>query len=64
MMSEGAVFLSLTNVLRGKLCSIQNEVNMEDTDDIITTLTNNNHSGGVVQIREHEALVLVCYKKL
>ena len=64
MMSEGVVFVSLTNVLRGKLCSIQNEVNMEDTDDIITTLTNNNNSGGVVQIREHEALVLVCYKKL
>ena len=63
MMSEGVVFVSLTNVLRGKLCSIQNEVNMEDTDDIITTLTNNN-SGGAVQIREHEALVLVCYKKL
>ena len=63
MMSEGVIFVSLINVLRGKLCSIQNEVNMEDTDDIITTLTNNN-SGGAVQIREHEALALVCYKKL
>ena len=63
MMSEGVVFVSLSNVLRGKLCSIQNEVNMEDTDDIITTLSNNN-SGGAVQIREHEALALVCYKKL
>ena len=63
MMSEGVVFVSLTNVLRGKLCSIQNEVNIEDADDIITTLTNN-ISRGAVQIREHEALALVCYKKL
>ena len=37
-MSKGIVFISSSNVLRGKLCSIQNEVNMEDTDDIITTL--------------------------
>ena len=61
-MSEGIVFVSSSNVLREKLCSIQNEVNMEDTDDIITTLSNN--SGGVVRVRENEALALVCYKKL
>ena len=63
MMSEGVVLVSLSNVLRGKLCSIQNEVNIEDTDDIITILSNNN-SKEAVQIREHEALALVCYKKL
>ena len=61
-MSEGIVLVSSSNVLREKLCSIQNEVNMEDTDDIITTLSNN--SGGVVRVRENEALALVCYKKL
>ena len=61
-MSDGIVFVSLSNVLHEKLCSIQNEVNIEDTDDIITTLSNN--SEGVVRIRENEALALVCYKKL
>ena len=40
-MSEGIVFVSSSNVLRKKLCSVQNEVIMEDVDDIITTLTNN-----------------------
>ena len=61
-MSEGIVFVSSSNVLRGKLCSIQNEVNMEDTDDIITTLLNNSEK--VVRVRENEVLALVCYKKL
>ena len=61
-MSEGIVFVSSSSVLREKLCSIQNEVNMENTDDIITTLSNN--SGGVVQVRENDILALVCYKKL
>ena len=60
-MSEGIVFVSSSNVLRKKLCSVQNEVIMEDVDDIITTLTNN--SGGVVRVRENETLVLVRYKK-
>ena len=61
-MSGGIIFVSSSNVLREKLCSIQNEVNMEDTNDIITTLSNN--SGGAVRVRENEALALVCYKKL
>ena len=61
-MSDGIVFVSSSNVLRKKLCSIQNEVIMEDTDDIITTLSNN--SGGVVRVRENETLALVRYKKL
>ena len=37
MISEGVVFVSLANSLRGKLCSIQNEVNLEDTNDRIFT---------------------------
>ena len=40
MMSEGVVFVSLANSLRGQLCSIQNEVNIENTNDI-TTISNN-----------------------
>ena len=62
MMSEGVVFVSLANSLRGKLCSIQNEVNLEDTNDIITTVSNN--SKEVIKIQEHTVLCLVCYKKL
>ena len=62
MMSEGVVLVSLANSLRGKLCSIQNEVNLEDTDDIITTVSNN--SKETLHIQEHTVLCLVCYKKL
>ena len=62
MMSEGVVLVSLANSLRGKLCSIQNEVNLEDTDDIITTVSNN--SKETLHIQEHSVLCLVCYEKL
>ena len=62
MMSEGIVFVSLANSLREKLCSIQNEVNIEDTNDILTTISN--HSKEIVNIQENELLCLVCYKKL
>ena len=62
MMSEGVVFVSLANSLRGKLCSVQNEVNIEDTNDIITIISNN--SKEVVKIQENELLCFVCYKKL
>ena len=61
-MSEGIVFVTSSDVLRGKLCSTQNEVNMEDTDDIITILLNNSEK--VVRVRENEALALARYKKL
>ena len=61
-MNKGIVFVSSSIIIREKLCSIQNEVIMEDIDDIITTLTNN--SGGVVRVRENETLALVRYKKL
>ena len=62
MMSEGVVLVSLANSLRGKLCSLQNEVNLEDTDDIIISVSNN--SKEVINIPQHSVLCLVCYKKL
>ena len=62
MMSEGVVLTSLSNSLSKKRCSIQNEVNLEDTVNIITVITNN--SKEIVNIRENDILFLVCYKKL
>ena len=62
MMSEGVVLTSLANSLSKKRCSIQNEVNLEDTVNIITVITNN--SKEIVNIQENEHLFLVCYKKL
>ena len=41
MMSEGIVLTSLPNSLRKKRCSLQNEVNLENTIDIITAIANN-----------------------
>ena len=62
MMSEGIVLTSLPNSLREKRCSLQNEVNLENTTDIITAIANN--SKEIVNIRENELLCLICYKKL
>ena len=62
MMSEGIVVTGLANSLREKRCSIQNEVNLENSNDIITTVSNN--SKEIVNIQENELLCLVCYKKL
>ena len=62
MMSEGVVLTSLPYSLRKKRCSLQNEVNLEDTIDIITVIANN--SKEIVNIQENELLCLVCYKKL
>ena len=62
MMSEGVVLTSLPYSLRKKRCSFQNEVNLEDTIDIITVIANN--SKEIVNIQENELLCLVCYKKL
>ena len=62
IMSEGIVVTGLANSLREKRCSIQNEVNLENTNDIITTVSNN--SKEIVNIQENELLCLVCYKKL
>ena len=61
-MSDGVVLASLANSLRKKSCSIQNEVNLEDTINIITTISNN--SKETINIHENELLCFVCYKKL
>ena len=62
MMSDGVVLVCLANSLRKKRCSIQNEVNLEDTINIITTISNN--SKETINIQENELLCFVCYKKL
>ena len=62
MMSEGVVLTSLPYSLREKRCSLQNEVNLEDTINIITVIANN--SKEIVNIQENELLCVVCYKKL
>ena len=41
MMSDGVVLVCLANSLREKRCSIQNELNLEDTNNIITNISNN-----------------------
>ena len=60
MMSEGVVLVGLDNSLKYKRCSLQNEVNLEDADDIVITLTNNLNK--IVDIQEHE--LLCCVKKI
>ena len=60
MMSEGVVLVGLANSLKYKRCSLQNEVNLENTEDIVVTLTNN--SNETVDIQELELLCRVCYK--
>ena len=62
MMSEGVVLTSLPYSLWKKRCSLQNEVNLEDTIDIITAIANN--SKEIVNIQENELLCFICYKKL
>ena len=62
MMSEGVVLTILANSLREKRCSIQNEVNLENTSNIITTISNNSRE--TVNIQENDLLCLLCYKKL
>ena len=62
MMSEGVVLVCLANSLREKWSSIQNEVNLEDTNDIIIAIPNN--SKETINIQENEVLCFVCYKKL
>ena len=62
-MSEGGVLTGLANSLKNKRCSLQNEVSLEDTENIVITITNNN-SNEIVDIQENEFLCRVCYKKL
>ena len=61
-MSDRVVLVCLANSLREKRCSIQNEVNLEDTNDIIISISNN--SKEPINIRENEVLCFACYKKL
>ena len=60
MISEGVVLVGLDNSLKYKRCSLQNEINLKDAEDIVITLMNN--SNEIVDIREHEILCSV--KKL
>ena len=60
-MSEGVVLAGLANFLKYKRCSSQNEVSLEDTEDIMITLTNDLNE--IIDIREHKLLCHVCYKK-
>ena len=62
LMSQGVVLSALANSLKNKWCSLQNEVSLEDSEDIVITITNN--SNEIVDIQEHELLCRVCYKKL
>ena len=57
MISEGVVVFGLDNSLKYKRCSLQNEINLEDAENIVITLTNN--SNEIVDIREHELLCRV-----
>ena len=61
-MSEGVVLTALASSLKCKRCSLENEISLEDAEDIVLTLTNN--SNEIVDIREHDLLCRVCYKKL
>ena len=62
IMSQGVVLSSLTNSLKNKMCSLQNEVNLEDSEDIVIAIANN--SNQIVHIHESGLLCRVCYKKL
>ena len=62
IMSQGIVLSSLANSLRDKWCSLQNEVSLEDSKEIVITITNN--SNHIVDIQSHELLCRVCYKKI
>ena len=62
MISDRVVLVCLANSLREKRCSIQNEVNLEDTNDIITAISNN--SKETINIRENKVLCFACYRKL
>ena len=62
MMSEGVVLTSLTNSLTKKRLSLQNEVSLSDTTNMITVITNN--SSDNIKIHKMYLLCTICYKKL
>ena len=62
IMSEGVVLIALANSLKNKRYSLQNEVSLEDTEDIVITITNNLND--IIDIQNHKLLCHVCYKKI
>ena len=62
MMSKGVVLASLANSLKNKRCSLQNEVSLENSENIVITITNNFNE--IIEVKEPELLCHVCYKKL
>ena len=62
MMSEGVVLTSLTKSLTKQRLSLQNGVNLSDTINMITVITNNSNEN--IEIPKMTSLCLVCYKKL
>ena len=62
MMSEGVVLTSLTNSLTKKRLSLQNEVSLSDTTNMITVITNNSPDN--IKIHKMDLLCTICYKKL
>ena len=61
-MSEGVVLVALANSLKNKRCSLQNEVSLENSENIVITITNN--ASEIIEIEKPELLCRVCYKKL
>ena len=59
-MCQGVVLSSLTNSLKNKMCSLQNEMNLEDSEDIVIAITNN--SNQIVDIHEAGLLCRVFIK--
>ena len=62
MMSEGVVLTSLANSLTKKRISLQNGINIADTINMITVLSNNSTEN--IKILKLSTLCFVCYKKL
>ena len=62
MMSEGVVLTSLADSLTKKRISLQNGINIADTINMITVLTNNSTEN--IKIPKSSMLCLVCFKKL
>ena len=62
IMSEGVVLVALANSLKNKQCSLQNEVSLEDTEDIVITIAKN--SNDIIDIQNHKLLCRICYKKI
>ena len=62
IISEGVVLSSLNESLVKKRISLQNGVYINDTLNMIITLTNNSSEN--IQIHKLSSLCLICYKKL